>query len=153
MVIVKAKENDAAIIAAIGQSVWVNTYSTDGVVEAIANYVASEFTAQNVLAVIRSRNVYLLGKEKSFIGYAVVNPGNPSELETLYILPRFQRKGYGTRLMRYIINFYKNLSLSCWEHNTEALRFYSKNGLAECGECYFELDGEKHRNIVLATER
>lgn len=152
MEIVEAKESDAAIIAAIGQSVWVNTYSTDGVVEAIANYVASEFTAQNVLAMIRSRNVYLLGKEKSFIGYAVVNPGNPSELETLYILPRFQGKGYGTQLMRYIINFYKNLSLSCWEHNTEALRFYSKNGLAECGECYFELEGEKHRNVIFRVE-
>lgn len=152
MEIVKAKESDAAIIAAIGLAVWVNTYSTDGVVEAIANYVANEFTVQNVLAMIRSRNVYLLGKEKSFIGYAVVNSGGHGELETLYILPRFQRKGYGTQLMRYIINTHKNISLSCWEYNTEALSFYSKNGLAECGECYFELEGEKHRNVIFRVE-
>ncbi|WP_018414697.1 GNAT family N-acetyltransferase [Teredinibacter turnerae] len=152
MEIVEAKESDAAIIAAIGQAVWVNTYSTDGVVEAIANYVAIEFTVQNVLAMIRSRNVYLLGKEKSFIGYAVVNPGDRGELETLYILPRFQRKGYGTQLMRYIIKTHKNISLSCWEYNTEALSFYSKNGLAECGECYFELEGEKHRNVIFRVE-
>jgi hypothetical protein len=43
MVIREAKSSDTAIIAAIGQCVWVHTYSTKGARESIAKYVMEEF--------------------------------------------------------------------------------------------------------------
>ena len=43
--------------------------------------------------------------------------------------------------------------LSAWELNHKAIGFYKKNGFKEKGEIYFDLYGDKIRNIVLEITR
>ena len=149
MVVRKASEKEAVLIAAIGQCVWVDTYATEGMRETIANYVLNEFTEENILKLIQSKDVFVLEAEKHLIGYTVVSTSATAEIETLYILPTFQGHGFGKELLNYALQHHHSVRLSCWERNTRAIEFYKRHGFTESGETYFEMEGERHRNVIL----
>lgn len=143
---------DAPVIAAVGQCVWIDTYATEGVSPSIARYVQRELTVAKMAEVITRHTVPVVEYEKNAVGYAVLleDEGAECEIESLYVLPKFQRKGVGKLLLAYLQKLRPGrLWLSCWERNAPALAFYRLNGFTEYGEMYFELEGERHRNVLL----
>jgi len=149
MCIRKATAQDASKIAAIGQCVWIDTYATEGVRKSIGEYVLNEFTIEKIEGLLESNIVFVLEVDLHLVGYVVVINGVNPEIESLYVLPRQQGSGHGTRLMRHVVSKYKNLWLSCWERNSQAIRFYNALGFIETGESFFELEEETHRNVLL----
>ena len=162
-----ASAEDAPSIAAIGQCVWLDTYATEGVRPAMASYVAEVFSTSHMAKTLETRVVYVLEIDHHLVGYGVIADSGAIEsqdrhsvaereriengrieIETLYLLPKYQSKGLGKRLLEYILQRYKGVWLTCWEHNTRAIAFYRKNGFIESGESYFELEGERHRNLL-----
>ena len=152
MKIRKAMESDAIKIAALGACVWVDTYATEGVSDKIARFILSEFTEESILEIIRYKTVFVASSNANLMGYIVFGPENNNkiEIETLYILPKYQRTGVGSKLIQITTELpAKSFWLSVWELNHQAINFYSKIGFIETGELYFDLYGDKIRNIVL----
>ena len=152
MEIRKAVESDAANIAAVGMCVWVDTYATEGVFDNISRYVFCEFTKDKIIEVIRKKTVLIVSDDSCLLGYIMLNreQENKVEIETLYILPRFHRNGIGRLLIEEALkSFPKSFWVSVWELNHKAISFYTKIGFKETGELYFDLYGDKIRNIVL----
>lgn len=142
--------SDTRQIAAIGHCVWVDTYATEGVRQSIAEYVLSTFTQENIGREIQSKQVSIFEIDGHIVGYAVLSTSEENaEIETLYILPRFQGQGLGQQFIQHAIQGNPSLWLSCWDRNSAAIGFYRKLGFTETGETTFELDGEKHRNVLL----
>jgi len=146
----EARLEDATQLAAIGSCVWVDTYATEGMKASIAQFVLTEFTNQTLINTITSKTVSVAVSSGHIVGYSVVC-SETAELEVLYVLPRFQRKRIGEQLLRVAKNSGDSIWLSCWERNERAITFYKLHGFIEVGEAYFDLDGERHRNIVLES--
>lgn len=150
MKIRKAEKADALNLAAMGLCVWIDTYATEGVRESLARYSLSEFTECKFLELIKARRVYIIEDDHA-LGYAVIAAREDAvEIETFYVLPRFQGWGYGRKLMEYLKQLYPSLWLSCWCKNEQALAFYTANGFLKTGETEFTLDGESYKNFVLS---
>lgn len=150
MEIRRAEDVDCDSIVAIGRCVWIDTYATEGVRKEIAGYVQSTFTAKNVLRDIDSKQVSVFELESHIVGYAVLSESSEAtEIENLYILPRYQRKGLGKLFIHHVIKNHARIWLTCWERNTKAIAFYKSLGFEEVGETYFQMKTEKHRNVLL----
>jgi len=152
LIIRKAKIGDAANVASIGITVWVDTYATDGVRDTLSKYVFTEFSVKNIKHMISTQNVLVVEIDGHILGYSVTEKSveKRAELKALYVLPRFQNQGIGRELLNSARSFSANgLWLTCWQHNKSALKFYRKNGFKRCGEEYINLEGEKHLNFVL----
>ncbi|MCP4600783.1 MAG: GNAT family N-acetyltransferase [Proteobacteria bacterium] len=152
MKIRKAIQSDAANLAALGTCVWVDTYATQGVFEDISKYVFSELVTDRILALIGSKDIFVIQNENSLLGYIVLDSEKEKkvEIETLYILPRFQGQGLGRKLIEKAKEAVTvPLWLSVWDKNLKAINFYQRLGFEERGEICFDLYGTQIRNIVL----
>ncbi len=117
-----------------------------------ADYMFREFDCASMEARIRQQLVLVAEQEGHLVGYGVLARAQPgkSELQTLYVLPQFQRSGAGKKLVDEALKRLPHgLWLTCWHENDRALNFYRKNGFSVTGEDWFELEGEKHLNYVL----
>lgn len=131
--------------------VWTDTYATTGVFDKISEYIHTELTEDKIQEIIKNKTVYVCAEEKYLFGYIVLGAeeDNKIEIETLYVLPRFQGKGIGKLLLEHSLSETKTYWLSAWELNHKAIEFYFKHGFKETGEMYFDLYGDKIRNLVL----
>lgn len=141
----KAEHRDAEIIAAIAVCVWIDTYATEGVVSTISAYVLDEFTPKKSAELISGKHVYVAEhRDGAVVGYAVVSDeANGSKVQNIYVLPKFQACGVGTKLIGYITGHHKQLWLSCWSKNDKALRFYASRGFVKAGTTSFKLGAKK----------
>ena len=152
MEIREARESDISNIATLGKCVWVDTYATTGVFDKISDFVETEFTKDNISDKVFNKTVLVCVENECLLGYMVIgNTKNKrTEIETLYVLPKFQRKGIGEALLsRVLIDRSTHFWLSTWELNSKAIDFYIKQGFEETGETFFDLYGDKIRNIIL----
>lgn len=144
-----ATSGDAESIAAIGQCVWIDTYATDGVRTSLSTYANSKFLGERIASDMGYRKFDVFELRDHLVGYAeVFETEERLELESLYILPKFQGLGFGRQYLRYLQSNNRNIVLSCWERNIRAIGFYEALGFVETGETYFELDKERHRNVL-----
>ncbi len=149
-----AKESDAANIAAIGMRVWIDTYATTGVFDKISKYIFTEFSEEKIEKIIIQHSVVVSLEGLNIVGYMVLDDSAPdkTEIETLYVLPRFQNQGVGDQFIKRARELTKKpLWLSVWDQNFKAIRFYRKCGFKLNGELYFDLYGENIRNLVLES--
>ena len=148
-----ATKSDSENISAIAIAVWVDTYATEGVRSNISKYVFNNFSINKINEEISLKNVLVVELENHLLGYAIyVESSESTEIETIYVLPKFQYQGLGKSLLIEIRNktLYP-LRLTCWENNSEAILFYQSQGFIQVGEEYFDLENEKHRNVVLQS--
>jgi len=78
-------------------------------------------------------------EDKEQIGFAYFNnPGNKLEVWSFQIKKEFQRKGFGTQIMKYLIAYakqkkLKKICLEAYYKNQKAINFYKKIGFKEVG--------------------
>lgn len=162
-------QDDADCLAALAIQVWLDTYATEGIRQSIAQFVLSEFTPtkfrqrltdSNIEVVVAEVNGHLVGF--SIIRYGSICPLRPevsSEIEVLYVQPRFGRAGIGSKLLNHCeflvrrrTPTYPDVWFSVNAHNESALAFYRKRGYGQVGSMDFELSGERHMNFVFVAE-
>ena len=147
----KAILSDSEALTVLCITVWIDTYCFEGIETPHASYVLNEYTSENLKKIISERTVYVAEVNGLVIGLVVLDEQS-SEIETLYVLPRFKGMGAGKALITKLKNIVSDpLFLTCWEGNEAARKFYNKLGFAESGEAYFELDGKKIRNVELTS--
>ncbi len=157
---------DAQNLAALAIQVWLHTYATEGIRDALSAYVLATFTPEAFRRRMGEPSHGLLVAEENghLVGYADVDfdapredvPGVCTELATLYVQEHFAGRGIGTRLMAACAEEARRRNgdptfwLSVYHRNAKALAFYRKHGFTERGAFDFEFGGERHRNLVLA---
>ena len=160
MIISKAKEQDCLNLATLSMQVWLNTYATDGIRQEISSYAFENFTQENFVKSVFDKNtpIFKVQIDECVVGFIKLNltarfNGEASgyEIETLYVVPQFKGQGIGKKLLEYVKeNIGNNFWLHTWVNNQNALEIYKYLGFKDIGEMFFELDGEKHENRVLA---
>ena len=82
-------------------------------------------------------DAYLWYDKNELIGFSGTNDNN---LEMLFIHPKYFRKGYGTKILQYLIQEEDIRFVDVNKDNTDALNFYIKNGFKKYKES--ETDGQ-----------
>lgn len=168
MLIRPARSEDAQNLAALAIQVWLHTYATEGLRDALSGYVLAEFTPEAFRTRMEDPRRLLLVTEHNdhLVAYAELDfeapredvPGISTELATLYVQEHFAGQGLGKRLLEACAEEARRRTgspaywLSVYHGNANAIAFYRKQGFTERGAFDFELDGERHRNLVMARD-
>lgn len=158
----EAAEADFLNLTALSIQVWLNTYAKDGIRDAISGFVLNEFTPDYFRRIHASANRRILVaiREGHLVGFVSIDLSarcgihdfDGYEITTLYVQEHFQNEGIGSGLLARIRRDHgERLWLTTWIHNTPAIGFYKRHGFRRIGSAWFDLEGEKHENLVLAT--
>ena len=105
--------------------------------------------------------------KKKIIGYLklnfndaqneIVNLGDSFEIERIYILSNFQRKGFGEDVLSKAILIGKNkgfsfLWLGVWELNKNAIAFYTKKGFEIFNKHIFQLGDDPQTDLLMGLK-
>jgi ribosomal protein S18 acetylase RimI-like enzyme len=161
-----ASAADASVIAALGSTVWITTYATEGVPSAFAEYVLEHFATHAVRSAIAEPDArfWLAEIDRALVGFSELRLGRKSgivgdpaqaEVARLYVLERFTRQGIGQTLLRHCAseaqeNGISKLWLSVYSRNPRALQFYRQNHWRQVGDTVFALGSESYLNHVFA---
>ncbi|MCX9157364.1 GNAT family N-acetyltransferase [Niveibacterium sp. 24ML] len=153
---------DAPRIAALGIFVWLHTYASDGISDAIARHVLDSLNETHIARLIAdpARRLIVAERDNTLLAYAVLRFGGGHrgircEIETLYVHPGFARHGIGGALLH---RARQEALARCGDaavwltvnaRNPRALSFYQAQGFVDEGERGFELDGTQHLNRLL----
>jgi GNAT superfamily N-acetyltransferase len=159
-----ATAGDQASIAALMMQVWLHTYALQGINDAIARYVLSEFAPAKVRANLASAETHCIVAEVDghIVGVALlviaaecpVTGETFPELDRLYVQEHFTGQGIGSSLLNLCIEHCKSLPASrLWltvnAKNQRAVAFYERRDFAKVGTTDFILGNERHSNHVL----
>jgi ribosomal protein S18 acetylase RimI-like enzyme len=160
---------DAECLAALTIQVWLHTYATYGIRNAIARHVLSEFAPAKFSRMLHEPGLLFLIAESNhnLLGYALlrfdaIGPTETRanvELATLYVQEHFAKRGLGTALIaecqRRVDGYPKadRLWLTANSKNEGALAFYRKLNFEHAGFALFEFGGEQHQNHVFVSPR
>jgi GNAT superfamily N-acetyltransferase len=158
----KATTADALCIAVLGMQVFLDTYATDGIRDALAHEVLESFSAPAISALIAGPDTTFLVAEANghLVGFAhlTTHTGHPmigdpraAELKRLYVQERFTGFGIGWQLLgraeaEAASQGASMLWATVWVGNERALQFYPRQGYSLVGSPMYEFQGEAHEN-------
>ncbi len=161
-----ARAGDALCLGVLAMQVFLDTYATDGIRPAIAREVLGTYTPQaytdllarpDVAILVAERQGHLLGFAQTTLGarHPLAPADAPAELDRLYVQEPFTGQGLGRRLLHAAeadaaARGATRMWLTPWVHNHRARHFYAREGYADLGPTWFEFEGERHENRVLA---
>lgn len=135
-----AKPENAKTLAQIKERIWLGTYQNEKLGINAADIRAKDFLCQERIAkraehmaVNDGVNYTLIARsDDQIVGYGRAVRGEKiNKIATLYILPEWQRKGIGSKLLLQLLDWLRNdrdVMLGVVGYNTKAIRFYEKFG-------------------------
>lgn len=157
-----ATEDDALCISVLAAQVFVDTYATHGIREAIARHVTEELSVSATAASIANSDHRFIVAEIAhhLVGFvqvrlraesSAVSSSNAVEVAHLYVLERFASRGVGTSLLARAealaaAQGAQHIWLTTWIGNTRALAFYPRRGYTEYGPATYVFQGESVEN-------
>jgi GNAT superfamily N-acetyltransferase len=162
----RARADDAALIAVLASVTFYEAYFEQDTPEALAGYIVESFPPELIKAELDNPNItYFIGFIDGYaVGYAKlredssgpgVTSGKAVELQRIYVVERFWKKGAGKLLLDHVSGAarekgFDTLWLGVWEQNERGLRFYAKEGFADTGgRVEFPYGGGVGINIVM----
>lgn len=158
----RASHSDALTLAVLGMQVFLDTYATEGVREAIAREALESFDPETLAAIIQNPRELVLVAEvnRHVVGFAQVSLNNDhlmvddrhaAELKRLYVQERFTGRGVGWRLLRHaeeeaLAGGASAMWATVWVGNPRALQFYPRQGYTYVGPVLHRLQEETHQN-------
>lgn len=84
----------------------------------------------------RSKVYVYINDTALLVGFIVLQERSKQEgyIEELFIDPRFQRKGFGSKLLKYIKDIYQSLSLHVYKSNEDTIMFYKVHNFTKYKE-------------------
>ena len=166
VVIRAARPTDALCLHALATQVFLETYATSGIREAIAREVRSHFSEASCARLIEARRNRILLAEHGdhLVAFAELNLGAThelvgnapaAELNRLYVQSPFTRRSIGSALLQAAdqcaaISGACTVWLTAYVGNTRALAFYASQGYRELGITQYEFEGERFENRLFA---
>lgn len=160
----RATTADALTLSTLATQVFLDTYATHGINDALAREVATAYSAEVFERRLRDADVELLlvtsgGYTVGFVDIAFAShcpvPGvRGAEVFRLYVQRPFLRRGLGRALMAKAdasarARGLEALWLTAWAGNHGALAFYQSLGFRDIGATEYVIDGVGHENRVL----
>ncbi|MEO7854362.1 MAG: GNAT family N-acetyltransferase [Rubrivivax sp.] len=164
-----AVPDDALCLSVLAMQVFLDTYATEGIRQAIAREVLGAYSQAAFSAAIADPGsaVVVAELKQHLVGFAQVTfgarhdqapAGVQAELLRLYVQEPFTGRHLGTRLLARAEQLAAGaagaeigvLWLTPWVHNHRALAFYARRGYADHGLTLFTLENESHDNRLLA---
>ncbi len=155
---------DVLTIATLGMQVFMDTYATEGVRDAIAREALESFAPQTIAAFIeRPDTLFLLAEaNQHLVGFAqlclqadhaMVGDQHAAELNRLYVQERFTGRGLGWQLLQRAeieasARGASKLWATVWVGNPRALLFYPRQGYENAGSPVHRLQAETHQNVL-----
>lgn len=135
----------------------------------LEKYISSNLSPSYFQKALNSNSIFLICAFANceMAGFVTVAPSSEcilesgivvtSEIQKLYVLPKFHGANVAQKLMEAALNYLKNLGvanvwLGVYGNNLRAKRFYSKYGFSIAGETHFKMGNEVHLDhIMVAT--
>lgn len=165
MEIRKITEKDINQLEKIGKQTFFETFSCENSEENMIEYLEKGFSKEKLIRELNNKcsHFYFAEYEGEVVGYLKINfdyaqteikDKNAIEIERIYVLNDFQGKGVGQKLYNRAIEIAKNnrlhyIWLGVWEHNTNAIQFYQKNGFTAFDKHSFKLGDDEQTDILM----
>ena len=157
--------SDLKDLQRISIDTFVETFGPHNTEENMKNYVATSLSAEQLAKEVGTPGSYFsfVFYDGELAGYLKLNEGdaqtdpmgeNAFQIERIYLLKRYQRKGIGKFLVEYSLGVAREhkrnpVWLGVWEHNHDALAFYRKMGFVETGAHEFDLGDDHQRDLIM----
>ncbi|MCU0938084.1 MAG: GNAT family N-acetyltransferase [Burkholderiaceae bacterium] len=161
-----AQAADALPLRVLGQQVFLDTYATEGIRPSLAREVLETFSERETQAALADAGscIRVAERDGHLVGFAhlrlralqaLAPAGVQAELLRLYVQAPFAGRGLGRALLADVERRAREggatvLWLTVWVHNARARAFYARHGFSDCGSTWYEFEGERHENRVLA---
>lgn len=158
----EAQPQDSLYIGVLAMQVFLDTYATEGIREAIATQALQAFAPDTIarlmvqpdtVLVVAESNGHLIGfaQIKLRAGHLMICATDVAELQRLYIQERFTGLGIGYRLLQAAEQHAEHagatlLWATVWVGNERALGFYPRQGYTLLGSPMYSFQGEIHEN-------
>ena len=164
----RAETGDARLIATLATVTFFEAYFEQDDPPDLADYIAASFSVDVVAEELADPETFyfLVHRGRPAVGYAKLRDKEPHasvtsrdaiELQRIYAVERVWGSGVGEQLLRYCIEFAKDLGksvlwLGVWEENPRAIRFYEKHGFKRVGTLEFPYADSVGINAVMQLE-
>lgn len=151
---VKAQLEDAKLLGQLRKQVWNNTYKGIYPEHMLENFDYDFHYKKDIERLSSSQYInYLIEVDGQKVGYLIIrNKGNIVTMQSLYILPQYQKKGIGKEAIILVKKYCQAQQISCFvcschPDNNNAIEFYKKMGGVIVG--YDENNEESWQNSVI----
>lgn len=163
----EANPDDALQLSVLFKTVYIQAYGLEGVSKEFSNFIEKRFHTDQIIADIQAKDckIIVAVRKNNLIGALQIdhdrmcplNDQFTSEINKLYILPRFHGKGIAKELLQkgehYLSEINeKKIWLITWEKNPSAIRFYEKQKYQSIGTAPFYMEENTYTNIVMTKE-
>lgn len=120
-------------------------------------FLAEHYSQDKIQSRIQETDVKMLETDAGTVGFTIYDEQEKLiHIQALYILPEHQRKGAGTTMIKWLIQYSesrrKNLVIDLESRNVIAQKFYAKNGFELDHNYPFDLYGQPLKRSYLIRE-
>ncbi|MCM3739652.1 GNAT family N-acetyltransferase [Oceanobacillus luteolus] len=153
----KMKRRDVAAVQTVAKTSWNATYAGIIPVDIQESFLSKAYSDKMLLKRRRKTYIFIAEVEGNIVGfanYSKVQSDKKCHLHAIYILPEYQSKGIGSRLLNIGMEKLgaKEITLHVERKNENALNFYKKKGFQMISEFDNELDGHTLHTIRMALK-
>lgn len=146
-------EEEVALLRVISFYTFIDTFGSDTPASDLDSYMTQAYEYEQLNSELSNpeSQFYFLYSDKQLAGYLKLNqgaaqsepmPNNYFEIERIYILPPFKRKGLGSYLLSFAEKQAQEAGknfiwLGVWEFNDQAQAFYKARGFQRFSEHKF----------------
>ena len=159
---------DAPVIADIGRTTFVETYSEQTTSADMDEHVAHAYSREQIDAELAEpgSTFFLARVGDAVAGYLKINRGQAQtelreatglEIESLYVLKAFREQGVGRLLLDKAFDEARRggadyVWLGVWERNASARRFWKHMGFVEFDSHAFRFGSVEHTDVMMRLE-
>ncbi len=164
----KVDQMEIPTLLKIGRTTFTESFGSLNTKSDFDQYMAANFNLQKITDEFNhpESHFYFACQEDRTVGYLKLNQGsaqtedtleNALEIERIYVLSEFQGSGIGQLLFDKALevareNDFERVWLGVWDKNTNAIRFYERNGFAKFATHPFKLGSDDQTDILMKLE-
>ena len=168
IIIRRCRPDEVQTLQSIAIQTYYETFEPANTPENMKSYLEQSFNIPQLVSELAtpSSEFYFLLEKKNIAAYLKINnfdaqtdvhDNESLEVQRLYVLKEFQRKGYGERLIRFSCSRALQLNkkyiwLGVWEFNKKARNFYNKLGFTVFGSHDFVMGNDHQKDLLLRKE-
>jgi ribosomal protein S18 acetylase RimI-like enzyme len=164
----RASVDDLNLLRSISIQTFRETFLRHNTLDNIDRYVADNLSEEKLFDEFTNSEsqffISFYNHEPS--GYLKVNTGSAQtefsgsqgiEIERIYVLQQYQGKGIGAMLLKHAVDIasnkhFESIWLGVWEHNKNAIGFYSRYGFSQVSEHAFFVGDDRQTDIIMKAD-
>ena len=157
------------ILRDVSVKTFIETFASQNKEENIKQYLDAKMSLANLKKELNNMNsyFYFIIVNNKIIGYTKLNfesaqterifIGKAFEVERIYLLSKYARKGYGRKAFEKIFQIgrkkgYEKVWLGVWEYNKNAIEFYKHMGFKMFSKHSFLLGDDNQTDLLLKID-